>query len=316
MDSDFAIKIDGLTKFYRKSFWRKAAEPALEELTLNVPRNSVFGFLGPNGAGKTTTIRCLMDLIRPSKGNAWVLGKPCSDIRVREKIGYLPDSPAFGSHLSAAQFLKTCCRLLRISDADAKLKIEEVLDIVRMSKHRNDQLSGFSRGMLQRIGIAQALLNEPELLILDEPLVGLDPVGRRELLDIVRGRKENGVCVFFCSHILSDVESLCDHVGILSNGKLMASGQMSSLLKSTGHTVSVPIRYEDFAKKAMMVADNSHRGDDGRWVLEFESDDEFRKLEKDGLPDGVECFDRKERLDDLFFRMTKESDVQASDDGE
>ena len=175
MDSEFAIKTEGLTKYYRKSFWRRAAEPALSELTLSVPRNSVFGFLGPNGAGKTTTIRCLMDLIRPTEGNAWVLGKPCSDIRIREKIGYLPDSPAFGTHMSAVQFLKTCCRLLKMADGDSKIKIEEVLDVVRMTKHRNSQLSGFSRGMLQRIGIAQALLNDPELLILDEPAASLEP---------------------------------------------------------------------------------------------------------------------------------------------
>jgi ABC-2 type transport system ATP-binding protein len=322
MGSEFAIHTENLTKHYRKSFWKKALEPALDKLSISVPHGSVFGFLGPNGAGKTTTIRCLMDLIRPTGGSAWVLGEPCSNIDVRGKIGYLPDSPAFGTHLSARQFLKTCAKLLRLTDRDAKLKIDEVLGIVRMSKHKNEQLSGFSRGMLQRIGIAQALLNDPELLILDEPLVGLDPVGRKELLDIVRSRKEAGVSVFFCSHILSDVESLCDRVGILNEGRLMVTGTMDDLLTANGCSLSIPAASEEFAKGAMMQADNSHREADGGWVLEFFDDKKFEAIAEKGLPDNVRKVVRKEGLEDLFFRMTdahptqKEPATDASVDAE
>ncbi len=315
MDDNLAIRTEGLTKHYRGSFWRLRPEPAIADLDLLVPRSTVFGFLGPNGAGKTTTIRCLMDLIRPTKGKAWVLSKPCGDIKVREKVGYLPDTPAFGSHLTAGQFLNICARLLKIPKADRGNRVEEVLHIVRMTEHRNQDLNGFSRGMLQRVGVAQALLNKPELLILDEPLVGLDPEGRKELLQILRERKEEGVCVFFCSHILHDVENLCDRIGILSRGRLKLSGPLSKLLSSNGCNVTVPAAQEEFAKELLSEADGSRRGKDGQWILEFEDEARADEIQDRELPDGVTVEGRRESLEDLFFRMTRGLREEEEDHG-
>ncbi|MEM2915683.1 MAG: ABC transporter ATP-binding protein, partial [Candidatus Bathyarchaeia archaeon] len=256
MSDGLAIKTQGLTKYYRLSWFRRAPVPALDRLNLEVPQSCVFGFLGPNGAGKTTTIRCLMDLIRPTSGQAWVLGKPIGDIAIREKIGYLPDSPAFGTHLTPWQFLNICARLLKLPSSIRPQRIEAVLEMVHMKDHKHEAMSGFSRGMLQRIGIAQAMLNLPKLLILDEPLVGLDPEGRRELLDIVRERKSEGVCVFFCSHILSDVETLCDQIGILYKGKLQIVGEIKSLLGENGIQITIPADQEETIQSLLKFADS------------------------------------------------------------
>jgi ABC-2 type transport system ATP-binding protein len=246
-------------------------------------------------------------LIRPTRGRAWVLGKPCGDIPVRGRIGYLPDTPAFGAHLTAWQFLSICARLLKLATADRSARIEEVLDIVKMSEHRHEVLHSYSRGMLQRIGIAQALLNRPELLILDEPLTGLDPEGRKELLEIACTRKASGVCVFFCSHILSDVEKLCDRVGILSRGQLRACGPLHKLLSTSGCLVRVPAGQDQVLKDLLTEADGSHRAPDGSWIVEFTDQVKAARLKERSFPAGVVCEDRQEGLEELFFRMTKDS---------
>ena len=217
---DYVIKTENLSKTYGFMFWKKS-EPALRNLNLAIPKGTVFGFLGPNGAGKTTTIRLLMDLIKPSEGNATLFGKPVGKFEIKKQIGFLPDSPAFSGYLSAYEFLVICAKLLKIPRARRKDRIFEVLDMVKMSEHAKSKLAGFSRGMVQRIGIAQAILNDPKLLILDEPLVGLDPLGRQEFKDIIMEQKKRGISVFFCSHILSDVEKICDHIGILYKGEML-----------------------------------------------------------------------------------------------
>ena len=304
MPSDTAIKTEGLTKDY-SGFWRPdSPDPALKELNLSVPRGTVFGFLGPNGAGKTTTIRCLMDLIRPTRGKAWVLGESTDNIDVRAKVGYLPDSPSFGAYLSAQGFLQQCARLLKIPRDRRAGRLDEVLHAVRMQDHRTELLSTFSRGMLQRIGIAQALLNEPELLILDEPLVGLDPEGRKEVLQIMRERGDKGVCVFFCSHILSDVEALCDRVGILSRGELQAVGTTAHLLAAEGAELTIPAAHEALARELLITADSSSRGPDQTWILEFSDKETIRSLRDRDLPPDVSMRQRRERLETLFFRLT------------
>ena len=171
---NFVIETENLTKDY-SSWLRKAKRPALNNLTISIPKGSVFGFLGPNGAGKTTTIKILMGLIRPTGGMATVLGKPYDDVEVKNRIGFLPDSPAFTPQLSAMEFLDVCARLLKIPSSKRKQRVEEVLEIVRMAPHAKSKVGTFSRGMLQRVGIAQAILNSPELLILDERI----PTGGR-----------------------------------------------------------------------------------------------------------------------------------------
>jgi len=306
MTDDFAIVAEGLTKQYRGAFWRLLPKPALDHLNLQVPRGIVFGFLGPNGAGKTTTIRCLMDLIRPSSGSAHVLGIPCGNVAVRERIGYLPDNPAFSPHLTARQFLILCAKLLKIPRDQRDGRIESVLASVQMSEHAGRYLKEFSRGMIQRVGIAQALLNKPELLILDEPLVGLDPHGRKDLLEIVREQRKLGTCIFFCSHILSDVEKLCDRVGILSGGKLLCSGTLDELLGGKGAELLIPPGNDATAKELMVEADETHHLPDGSWRLDYLSEESASKLRQRELPDGVTVRSRKESLEELFFRTTKE----------
>jgi ABC-2 type transport system ATP-binding protein len=298
------IEINNLTKYYGSFFWKKKI-PALNDLSLSIPEGAVFGFLGPNGAGKTTTIRLLMDLIKPSAGNATILGKPPSDIEMKMQIGFLPDAPAFSSYLSANEFLMICAKLLKLPKDVRKKRIEEVLDVVNMTKHAKSKLGGFSRGMVQRIGIAQAILNNPKLLILDEPLVGLDPHGRQELKDIIMHQKKNGATVFFCSHILSDVENICDHLGVLSNGTLLCSGTIDELLSETGLRMHINRGHDEIAQSAMTLATGSLKLPNGGWELLFPMNDEVEKKInnlKEEHGDHIMITASRESLEDFFFR--------------
>ena len=298
------IEIDSMTKVYGWFLW-KSSVPALDKLTLSVPKGAVFGFLGSNGAGKTTTIRLLMDLIRPTSGKALVLGKPPCDVAVKERIGFLPDSPAFIPHLTAREFLGICAKLLRIAPDKRRSRIDEVLEEVGMSRDADSKLGGFSRGMTQRVGIAQAILNRPDLLILDEPLVGLDPHGRQDLKNIIFRQKEEGATVFFCSHILSDVEKICDRVGILNEGRLLCSGPIESLLSTTGLKVSVAPEGREVAGELLPDAKDSVRRRDGGWELSLPIEVESKVeaiLEKH--PGKAAVTPDLETLEEFFFRKT------------
>lgn len=298
------IQINNLSKRYG-AFWWKKKEEALKDLTLSIPEGAVFGFLGPNGAGKTTTIRLLMDLIKPTSGSALILGKPPTDVEMKMKIGFLPDAPAFSSYLSANEFLVICAKLLKIPKDIRKKRIDEVLELVNMTKHAKSKLGGFSRGMVQRVGIAQAILNNPKLLILDEPLVGLDPHGRQELKDIITYQKNQGSTVFFCSHILSDVENICDHLGILSNGKLLCSGTIDDLLSETGLRLHINAGHDEIAQSVMPFATGTLKLPDGGWELIFPKNDEIsekiKQLANEHSNHIVLTLSR-ESLEDFFFR--------------
>lgn len=268
----FAVRTEDLTKSYKGTFFNRNEVIALNKLNIEVPTGSVFGFLGPNGAGKTTTIRCLMDLIRPSSGKAWVLDTPVGNLNIKEEIGFLPDSPSFGGHLSANEFLTLSAKLLKLPRHEIKARVDEVLKIVEMKEHKKSKLGGFSRGMTQRIGIAQAILNRPRLLVLDEPLVGLDPHGRKDLINIVNKQKERGSSIFFCSHILSDVEKICDYVGILKKGHLLAFGKTDELTADEGMIITVDKSDQETAQKLIMDASESKKDADGNWVLTLSHD--------------------------------------------
>jgi len=299
------IEIKNLTKSYGWFLWKRKV-PALDRLTLSVPKGGVFGFLGPNGAGKTTTIRLLMDLIHPSSGEAFVLGRPPSDVAVKGRVGFLPDSPSFNSYLTAREFLDLCAKLLAVPSGERRSRINEVLEIVGMSKHADSKLGAFSRGMTQRVGIAQAILNRPELLILDEPLVGLDPHGRQELKEIIASQKSEGTNVFFCSHILSDVERMCDHIGILCDGKLLCCGSTDELLSHTGIRVHVKPDCSDLAAKLLPDASGSMRLPDGGWEIVFPSDKTIAgKIDKalKSYPNCAVKTPSRESLEDFFFRQ-------------
>jgi ABC-2 type transport system ATP-binding protein len=298
------IEINNLTKYYGSFFWKKAT-PALHELTLNIPAGAVFGFLGPNGAGKTTTIKLLMDLIKPSGGDASILGYPPDNVEIKKQIGFLPDEPVFSSYLTANEFLNICAKLLGIPGKERKNRIAEVLDIVNMTKHAKSKLGGFSRGMVQRIGIAQAIINHPKLLILDEPLVGLDPHGRQELKNIILNQKAHGTSVFFCSHILSDVETICDSLGILYEGKLLCSGKLDDLLQDTGLKVHIQPDNDDIAKELLSDASGTVKLPDGGWELSFLNKKEVKRhilAIKEKYKGVVAIIPDKENLEKFFFR--------------
>ena len=236
--SGFAIRTEGLRKVYRTGFLRRQYV-ALEGLDLEVRRGEVFGYIGPNGAGKTTTQKLLMGLNFPTSGQAWILGEPLGDRSVMARVGFLPERPYFYDYLTATEFLHFYGQLHGIEKGERNKRIDELLPLVHMERARHVQLRKFSKGMLQRVGIAQALINDPELVVLDEPASGLDPMGRLLIRDVVRGLRSKGVTVFLSSHVLSDLEEVCDRVGILMDGVLQEVGSIEQLLGQTMRSVEV-----------------------------------------------------------------------------
>jgi ABC-2 type transport system ATP-binding protein len=225
-----AISTEKLTKHYTVGFWRPRPYLALEALTLQVGQGEVFGFLGPNGAGKTTTLKLLMQLIYPTSGRAEILGRPVGDVQVKRRIGYLPENPYFYDYLTAEELLEYFSALFGHPAAERRKRSSMLLDDVGIGAERRLQLRKFSKGMLQRVGIAQALINEPDVVFLDEPMSGLDPLGRREIRELILRLRDRGCTVFFSSHVLSDAEALCSRVAILAHGRLAAQGQLSEIL--------------------------------------------------------------------------------------
>jgi ABC-2 type transport system ATP-binding protein len=225
-----AIRTEGLTKQYRVGFWRPRPYMALDGLSLDVRQGEVFGFLGPNGAGKTTTLKLLMQLIYPTSGRAEILGRPVGDLDVKRRIGYLPENPYFYDYLTAEELLEYFGALFGYAPVERKRRAASLLDTVGIGAERRLQLRKFSKGMLQRVGIAQALLNDPEVVFFDEPMSGLDPLGRREIRQLILQLRDRGCTVFFSSHVLADAESLCSRVAVLASGRLVAAGQLTELL--------------------------------------------------------------------------------------
>jgi ABC-2 type transport system ATP-binding protein len=231
-----AIETQNLTKEYPHGFLHLKRKTSLENLTMQVEDSEVFGFLGPNGAGKSTTIKLLMGIIFPTAGTARILGKPVSDVSMHRDIGYLPEQPYFYDYLTAAEVLDYFARFHGFSAAERKERVHKMLQRVGLETAGKIQLRKFSKGMLQRVGLAQAILHEPKLVILDEPMSGLDPVGRREVRDIILDLKNAGKTILFSTHILSDAETLCDRVGVIVGGQLRGVGEPGSIVgvKSLG----------------------------------------------------------------------------------
>jgi ABC-2 type transport system ATP-binding protein len=234
------IEIDNLTKDYETGFARKRKTRALDGLSLTVEPGQIFGFLGANGAGKTTTLKLLMRLIFPTAGTARILGRDISDTSMHARIGYLPEAPYFYDYLTAREFLNYCGELFGLNQATRARRTEDVLTRVNLEKKSWDrQLRKFSKGMLQRVGLAQAIVNDPEIVFLDEPMSGLDPVGRREVRDLIAALRDEGKTVFMCSHILSDIEVLCDNVAILKGGRLAHAGSLNELRASETSLIEI-----------------------------------------------------------------------------
>ena len=229
-----ALQISNLTKDYKTGFFKQRSVRALDGLTLEVRSGQIFGFLGGNGAGKTTTIKILMGLLHPTTGEAKILGQDISEIDVRRRLGYCPENPYFYDYLTPLELLNYFGEIFGLNSQKRKERSTDLLNAVGLEESNwNKHLRKFSKGMLQRVGLAQSLLNDPEIIFLDEPMSGLDPIGRREIRELIAGLRTHGKTVFMSTHILSDIESLCDEVAILSRGKLTATGNLQDLLTSS-----------------------------------------------------------------------------------
>src|ERR1700719_1644200 len=240
-----AIEIEGLTKDYPVRFWQQRLRRSLDHLTLRVEDGEIFGFLGPNGAGKTTTLKVLMSIIYPTSGTARVRGKSIDDVRMHREIGYLPEQPYFYDYLTARELLDYYARLFGFGAADRRERVTRFLERVGLAGAADLQLRKFSKGMLQRVGIAQAILHDPQVIFLDEPMSGLDPVGRREVRDIIHDLKREGRTVFFSTHILSDAEMLCDRVAVLVGGKLQGVGAPREIVTLKSHSMEILFEARD-----------------------------------------------------------------------
>jgi ABC-2 type transport system ATP-binding protein len=234
-----AIEILDLEKSYLVGFWRKRPKVALRPLRLTIEEGEVFGFLGPNGAGKTTTLKLLMGLVFPTAGTARLLGMEMDNPEVKSQIGFLPEQPYFYDHLTARELLNYYGQLSGMPSKGRSARVEQMLSRVGLSDSANVQLRKFSKGMLQRVGLAQAVLHDPKLVFLDEPMSGLDPVGRREVRELIQQLRHEGKTVFFSTHILSDAEALCDRVGVIYQGELRGVGAVAELTSQTQGKVEI-----------------------------------------------------------------------------
>jgi ABC-2 type transport system ATP-binding protein len=274
-----AIEIENLTKDYPFGFLHLKKKRSLEDLTMHVDSGEVFGFLGPNGAGKSTTIKLLVGLIFPEAGTARILGKPITDIEMHRDIGYLPEQPYFYDYLTAAEVLDYFARFHDLTAADRRERVARMLKKVGLETAGKIQLRKYSKGMLQRVGLAQAILHDPKVVILDEPMSGLDPIGRREVRDIILELKRDGKTVLFSTHILSDAEMLCDRVGVIVGGKLQGVGAPGEIvgMKAQGMEILFELPAGG-ANASGIVAKSTKTGD--RYRLQVSEEELFASLEQ------------------------------------
>src|SRR6266404_935249 len=235
----FAIETINLEKTYQVGFWRKKPRTALRPLTLNIQEGEVFGFLGPNGAGKTTTLKLLMGLVFPTGGSARILGMDVDDVRIKAQIGFLPEQPYFYDYLTASELLAYYAQLSGVPARERSTRVDNMLARVGLSGAAKVQLRKFSKGMLQRVGLAQAILHDPKLVFLDEPMSGLDPIGRREVRELIQQLQREGKTVFFSTHILSDAEALCNRVAVIHEGELRGIGAVADLTSQVHGKVEI-----------------------------------------------------------------------------
>jgi ABC-2 type transport system ATP-binding protein len=269
-----AIRTEELTKYYPIGFWRPRPRLALDALTLEVAQGEAFGFLGPNGAGKSTTLKLLMQLIYPSAGRAEILGRPVGDPAVRRRIAFLPENPYFYDNLTAEEVLTYFAGLFGYAGAERQRRVAAALDEVGIGPERRIQLRRYSKGMVQRVGLAQALINEPEVIFLDEPMSGLDPIGRRMVRELILRLRNRGATVFFSSHVLSDAEALCNRVAILAKGRLVASGSLAEMVdfQVRGWELIVSNLPEHLAGELTATARSVMRLPNGRHELQLPAD--------------------------------------------
>ena len=276
--SNPAIEIENLTKEYPYGFLNLKKRLSLEGLTLQVDTGEVFGFLGPNGAGKSTTIKCLMRLIFPTRGTARILGKSIEDVGMHRDIGYLPEQPYFYDYLTAAEVLDYLARFHPMTAGERKERVQKMLKKVGLESAKKIQLRKYSKGMLQRVGLAQAILHHPQVVVLDEPMSGLDPLGRREVRDIILELKREGRTVLFSTHILSDAEMLCDRVGVIVGGKLRGVGAPGELVGIQSQGMEILFELGAAGKKPELLARATQTGE--RYRVQLKEEELYGAIEE------------------------------------
>lgn len=303
MSDNTAISLVSVSKHY-------AATRAVDDVTLTVADGEVFGFLGPNGAGKSTVVKMILGLTHPTVGKIEVLGRPAGSLAARADVGYLPETFRFHDWLTASELLHFHARLARVDASLRAGRVRKLLELVGLKDRANDRISTFSKGMMQRVGLAQALVGQPRLVILDEPTSALDPIGRRDVRDRIRELGEQGVTVFLNSHLLSEVEQVCDRVAIIDHGSIVAEGKLDALLSAQ----EIEIRAGDGAEAAARQAldDAEVRTLDGRLRVRVANDDETAMLVQRIVAAGVPVYDVRQvgdSLEDLFVRVAERGDV-------
>ena len=311
-----AIEIVGLEKTYPVGFWLRQQKRALKPLDLTVEQGEVFGFLGPNGAGKTTTLKLLMGLVFPTAGTARILGMEVDDPRMKAKIGFLPEQPYFYDYLTARELLDYYGQLSGMAAKDRSRKIPEMLERVGLKDSGGVQLRKFSKGMLQRVGIAQAILHDPEVIFLDEPMSGLDPMGRREVRDLMEQLKTEGKTVFFSTHILSDAEALCDRVAVIHQGELRGVGAVAELTASVHGRVELIWQGTAIPASMRTLGAECHvSGDTVRGLLSEANQDaaiEALRRERLGL---ISLTPVRSSLEDYYIQKLRPAEANATSAG-
>jgi ABC-2 type transport system ATP-binding protein len=300
-----ALRIDNLHKSFKTGFLLQK-ETILKGISLRVDQGEIFGYLGPNGAGKTTTIKCVMGLIFPENGDIKLFDLPHLSLKAKERVGFLPENPYFYDYLTASEFLRFYSQLFVIPELEKEKRIEDLLQLVDMKKAGNLQLRKFSRGMLQRIGLAQALLNNPDIVILDEPLGGLDPLGRKEIRDILVRLREEGKTVFLSSHILQDIEMICDRVAIIVNGEIVNQGYLQELISE--RILFTEIIISGLDKSDLEELGESMSTPGGKILLKIHDEKKINsvfRLIQDRGGKIHSLTPRTETLEDLFVGMVK-----------
>ena len=257
-----AIRTENLTKKYGLG-WRKGRVLALDQLNLRVREGEVYGLLGPNGSGKSTTLKCILDLVAPTEGGAWIFDVPCDKVESRLHVGFLPENPYFYRYLTGVETLEFYGKLCGLRGAPLRARIDELLTLVGLAHARDRQLKGYSKGMLQRIGLAQALIHDPKLLLLDEPTAGVDPIGSRDIRDLILRLKKMGKTVLLCSHLLEQVQEVCDRISVLNLGKMILEGDVRQLI-SDQRRLSITV--EDLPEAARAKVEEAVRTAGGKVI--------------------------------------------------
>jgi ABC-2 type transport system ATP-binding protein len=302
MMPDRVLEVRNLKKSFSSNFFLKKYH-ILKSIDINVEKGEIYGFLGPNGAGKTTTIKCILGLIFPDSGTILIQNKPSHRPEIRQKLGFLPENPYFYDYLSARELLFFSAKLFSIPPRKASEKIHHLISLVGLKDKENLKLKTFSRGMIQRIGVAQALINDPELVILDEPFSGLDPIGRKELRNVIIALKKEGKTIFVSSHILQDMELMADKVGIVFNGEIIKEGKLSELVSRSVQYYEVV--FSDIDESQMKANDFSFEKREKKYIIRCSDVDEMnRMIEFAILNKGkiISVIPVKMTLEDIFLQ--------------